>query len=189
MDKFKLTVEILSSIASFIAIATVLISWFRNSQQALKIERVVIHNKPDKSTYILVVKNRKPYPVDIKSIKSYTKSYISVEKFKNQPPEYRSGFSLSDSVFNSNEVFEIAANGHSDIRIQGLTMSKELQSLLCYAQTSHGYQKLNCNNILNVQIDDQGQTYQVEYKKDFDSKLKAQLKFYWLKFKYVFIKS
>lgn len=86
MDKFKLTVDILSSIASFIAIVTVLFSWFKNAQKALKIERIVIHNKPDTNTYILCIKNRKPYPVMIKSISSYIKPYITVEKLKNQPP-------------------------------------------------------------------------------------------------------
>lgn len=83
MSNFKFTVEILSSLASLIAITTVLISWFKNSQKALKVERVVVHIKDDESTFILVVKNRKPYPVVIKSIDSYLQPRFTVEKFKN----------------------------------------------------------------------------------------------------------
>tara|TARA_R110000772_G_scaffold28638_22_gene72100 strand:+ start:731 stop:1051 length:321 start_codon:yes stop_codon:yes gene_type:complete len=86
MADYKYVVDALSSTAALIAIITVLWSWFKNSQMPLKIERLVVHNKASESTYIIVIKNSKTYPVNIKSSACYTKSSYKVEKktIKNQ---------------------------------------------------------------------------------------------------------
>jgi len=189
MSNFKFTVEILSSLASLIAITTVLISWFKNSQKALKVERVVVHIKDDESTFILVVKNRKPYPVVIKSIDSYLQPRFTVEKFKNHPPDYRSILSLSDCVFCSSDNFEMAVNGHTDLRIKAATIKNDFDALIFSLHTSHGYHQLKCNKILNVAMSGKTQTFAVDYTKDFNSKNKAWFKYQWLKLKYAFKKS
>lgn len=62
-------------------------------------------------------------------------------------------------------------------------MNNTQQYLLFSAQTSHGYQKMHCKKILQVQMDGLTQAYAVEYKKNFDSTFKAWIKYDWLKFK------
>lgn len=188
MDNFKFTVEILSSLASLIAIITVLISWFKSSQKALKIERVVLHNKESESTFILVVKNRKPFPVVIKSISAYSKPRFSVNKFKNHPPNYEPILSSSDFVFSSEETFEMAANGHTDIRIKVASSGGRYKSLTFTLNTSHGFHQLNCNKILNL-VMGKTEVFDVEYTQNFDSKYKAWFKYQSLKLKYLFNKS
>ena len=109
----------LASLASVVAIVTVLISWYRSARKALRIERVVIHRKPTESTYILVVKNRKDYPVEIKSTDCYTRKIYNIEKKLNQKPEYSALLNLSDNLFRNSDKFIIGANGNTDIRIKG----------------------------------------------------------------------
>ena len=59
MEKYKYIIDILSSIVAFIAIFTVLLSWYKSSRKPLNVERVIIHRGSTKSTYILIIKNRK----------------------------------------------------------------------------------------------------------------------------------
>lgn len=103
MDNFKYIVDILSSLASFVAIATVLISWFNSSKKALKIEGIVAHLKKEEAIFILLIKNRKSYPVTIKSINAYLKPKFLVEKLRNLPPMYTSKMSAIDLVYMSSE--------------------------------------------------------------------------------------
>lgn len=189
MSNFKIIVEMLSSLASLIAIFTVLISWFKNSQIALKIERVVVQIKDDESTFILVIRNRKAYPVVIKKIDAYLKPRFSVEKLRNHPPEYRAILSLSDGVFRSSDEFEMAANGHTDFRIKVKAAGNKFESLTFSMQTSHGFFQLNCDDILNIEMSGKAQVLAVEYSNDFDSRFKAWLKYHCLKLKYAYKKS
>jgi len=110
MCEYKCFMEILSATASIIAIIGVAWGWYKSAQKPLTMDRVVIHKKKEESTYILIVKNRKSYPVEIKSINCYTKHTYKVDQKNNQKPEYSAVLSLSDSPFLCNESFEIGAN-------------------------------------------------------------------------------
>jgi len=181
MADYKYVVDALSSTAALIAIITVLWSWFKNSQMPLKIERLVVHNKASESTYIIVIKNSKTYPVNIKSSACYTKSSYKVEKKNNQKPEYMDTLSLSDNLFINNDSFEIGANGHTDIRIVGQHLNTDITKLLFTIQTSHGYHQVWCSNIITVDMTGKIQCFGMEKMYDFDSKFKARRKYYWLK--------
>lgn len=189
MDQFKLCVDILSSLASFIAIATVLISWFKNSQKALKIDHVVVHSKKAESIFILVIENRKPYPVTIKTISAFLKSNILVEKCKNLPPIYKNTLSATDLVFMSSQSFEIPANGYTEIRIHTEAKAMKYSSLTFSIHTSHGYHQLDCNQIQNIEMQGESKVFAVEYTKGFSSRLKAWCKYQSLKLIYLFKKS
>jgi hypothetical protein len=180
MENYKYVVDALSSSAAFIAILTVLVSWFRNAQSALKIERVVVHTRQTSSDYIIVIKNRKPYPVTISSASCHTKASYKVEKQNNQPPEYRETLSLMNQVFMNDSVFEIAANGHTDIKIKGGVVKGDISKLLFSMQTSHGYHQQVCKKIVTVNITGKTQVLGMEVMYDTDTKLKAQAKYLWL---------
>lgn len=185
MSLYKNIVEILSSLASLIAIIGVLISWYRSSRKPLKIERVVIHKKETESTYILIVKNRKDYPVEIKSTNCYKKRIYNIEKKNKQEPEYSELLRLTDSLFINSERFEIGANGHTDIRIKGQNINGKVSRLLFSINTSHGYHELWCKSILVVEIG-KTEVYGLEHRYEYESKYKARIKYYWLKVKDIF---
>ncbi|EJB8572641.1 hypothetical protein RG677_002597 [Vibrio parahaemolyticus] len=180
MENYKYIVDALSSTAAFIAILTVLISWYKNAQPALRIERVVVHKRQSHSDYIIVVRNRKSYPVTINSISCYKKLSYMVEKENGQPPEYREALSESDRVFSKNEVLEFAANGHTDIRIKGGVVTEDISKLLFSAQTSHGYHRQVCKDILTVNMTGKTKVMGMEVMFNTESKLKAKVKYAWL---------
>ncbi len=186
MENYKYVVNALASTASLIAIITVLWSWYNRSKMPLKIERLVVHNKVGKSTYIIVIKNSKSYPVNIKSTSCYTQASYKVEKENNQKPEYMETLSLSNNLFVNNDSFEIGANGHTDIRIPGQHLKSDITKLLFSIQTSHGYHQVWCNSIITVDMTGKIQTYGMEEMFEFDSKFKAKRKYYWLKFIHIF---
>jgi len=184
MEEYKFIVDILSSSASLVAIIVVLLGLYKSIQKPLKIERVVIQKGKSSSTYILVVKNRKPYPVEIKSINCYMRRFYSIERKNNQKPEYSALLSLSDSPFQSSKLFNIAANGHTDIQIKnGLNINGDVKKLLFSAHTSHGYHEMWCKNIVTISTGTQ--VYGLEYRHEYESKIKSILVYYWLRFKVI----
>jgi hypothetical protein len=76
LENFKLIVDTLASLAAFVAIITVLASWYRSIRKPLVIQRIVVHRKKDKTTFILIIKNVKDYPVEIKKLEGYNKEKI-----------------------------------------------------------------------------------------------------------------
>ncbi|MRR54275.1 MAG: hypothetical protein EG822_07165 [Deltaproteobacteria bacterium] len=180
MTQYKNIIDILSSMASFIAIIGVMVSWYKSAQKPLKIDRVVIHKKETENTFILVVKNRKNYPVEIKSISCYRKPKYQIQKKNNQKPEYMKLLSLSDSYFSSSEHFEIGANGHTDIRVKCGPFSGQANRLLFSIYTSHGYHEIWCKDILEVDIG-KTEVYGLEYQHEYQSKYRAKIQYYWLR--------
>ncbi len=185
MNNFKLIVDILASLASIVAIATVLVSWFRNSRKPLKIKRVVVHRKQDSSNYILVVENRKSYPVEIQSIGCYTKKKIAVTKKDDLKPEYMEGLSSDDNVFLDRSSYEIGANGLDEIKIESAKSLDSINKLLFSISTSHGYHELWCKKILVVEMG-RVQTYRIMYQHEYESAFIAKARYYWSLVKDVF---
>ena len=171
--------DMLGSAASVVAILTVLWSWYKNAQSPLVIDRVVIHKKEAESTYIINVKNRKPYPVEIKSTHCYKKRQYKVHKKINQNPEYTESLNYSDSLFFNSNVFEIGANGHTDIRIIGAKINEVIPKLLFAMHTSRGYHEIWCKNLHVVNLGSV-EVFSLDHDYDYDSKIKAKAKYYWL---------
>jgi len=181
-ENFGAIVDILASLASLVAIVVALIAWYRSARDPLRIERVVLHIKQNESTFILVVKNRKSYPVTIKSLSCYTKLLIEVRKNSNEPTEYQELLNLADRIFDSSNAFTIDANGHTDIRFDVSPVAGSYEKFLFSMHTSHGYHRLWCKNILEVQFG-AGQMRQLDYRRDFESRTRARLFYYWAKFR------
>ena len=188
---FKVVVDILASLAALIAIIAVLVSWKLHSQKPLKIERVVIRKKKDNDTYILVIKNRKPYPVEIESIECFTKRHYCVVT-KAQNAEYQKFLNYKYRCFKKcykeNAKFYIEANGDIVIEIEDNKIDGKIHKLLFTINTSHGYHEVWCKNIQEYEIG-KTEVYDLKDKKEFESKFIAILVYYclkiWLKIRHI----
>jgi hypothetical protein len=171
MDKFKLVVDILSSIAAVIAIFTVLVAWISSKKKPLKVKRVVIHQSTDSSTYILEIENNKPYPVEIKNTRCFTKKHYKVEQINNCFPTLHSAYSLTDSPFLADEVHLIQPNGFTDVRFHKGANLNDVKELTFLMDTSHGFHSLKCKNITLVKMETQ--TFGMEAIEEYNSWLPA----------------
>jgi hypothetical protein len=176
--EFKVLVDILASLSSTIAILSVVAVWCQSIRKPLKIISAYIHKQNDKTKFILVVKNVKNYPVTIKRTQCFRRKEYEVQKKCGGKPEYSELFLGSEMIFTNKEMFKIAANGHTDIRIDGVTMVDSPAKLLFLLYTSHGYHELWCKEVVFVDME-KVDVYSLEYKQDFDSKWSAKAWYYW----------
>ena len=187
MEEYKLVADILASVAALVAILSMLVSWYRAARRPLKIDRVVIQQKQNGSKYILVVKNIKDFPVEIKSTNCYRRKLFNIEKRPGQKPGYSELLNLADNIFIDKTIFTIAPRGHTNISIQGPCIEPGISKLLFSIQTSHGYHEIWCKNILVLQMES-ADVYELDYRKEFHSKYKALLFYIWETAKSWFIK-
>jgi hypothetical protein len=182
MDTFKLIVDLLASCAAFVAIVAALTAWYRSARKPLVIDRLVIHKKTDKNTFILKLKNRKDYPVTIKRIDCHTRRHFTVQQKPGEPPEYQDLLNLADRILSDNSETHLAANAHTDVRIKTGPVTDSHSKLLFSFDTSHGFHQLWCSNILIVPIG-VAETYTLDYERDFHSRIQARLFYAWAKFR------
>jgi len=180
LEKFKVIVDTLASLSAFIAIVSVMVGWYRSARKPLKIVRTVIHKENDKATFILVVKSVKEYPVAIKRLDCYRRKKYEVQKKEGGKPEYSVVFAGSEMIFGSKETFQIAANGHTDIRVSEVGFSDVPSKLLFLLETSHGYHELWCKDVTTVELG-KTEVYSLEYGYEFESKWPAKAVYYWKK--------
>ena len=178
MEEYNQYFVALNSTASFVAIVLALGAWLRSARKALKIDRVVIHRKDKECTHILVIKNRKEYPVSIKSTNCYTKHTYNIKKSPNQKPEFSSLLNLKDNLFGDSNIFEIGPNGHTDIKIKGPHFTGSCKKLLYSMHTSHGYHEIWCKDITVLEMGS-SQTVEIDYTLDYSNKYKALVVYYW----------
>lgn len=186
MPQFKMFVDIVSSLASIVAIVSVLYSWLKSKEDPLTLDRIVIHRNEKYSNYIVGVKNRKPYPVKILATKCYTKRKFHVEQKSNNKLYFSGILSLENLVFEDLSVFEIGANGSEFLKFnEKRKLNDDIEKLLFLFETSHGYHDLSCKDIISVDI---GTTNNVgiKYNEMFDSKSKAMIQYYKLKIQHFF---
>ena len=133
MSEFKVIVDVLSSVTSFIAITTVLFYWYRSAQKPLSIQRVVVHNKKESKRFILVVKNHKDYPVTIKGINGFLKSKAQVEKFNGYEPEYREYYLYMTAFLSVMKSLRLQPMGTQILRLKIHLICGQVKSL-CFRQ-------------------------------------------------------
>lgn len=182
MNTFKLILDLLTSVAALVAIVATLAAWYRSARKPIAIDRLVIHKKNDESTFILILKNRKDYPVTIKRIDCYTRRHFIVTKKSSEPPEYQESLNLAERVMHDQSEFQLLANAHTDKRIKADPIEGSYSKLLFSLDTSHGFHQLWCNNILIVPMG-VGETYELDYERDFHSKIQARLFYAWAVFR------
>ena len=182
---FKSVVDTLSSVAALIAIITVLTAWYKNARRALEIKQIVIRQTPDKFTYIIQIKNIKPYSVTIKGMRSYKKKSFYVEKEEHQKPKYSYGYQYNDLAFQTNEEFTIHANGLTEILVPTNIRLEGIKNLIIDMATSHGNQFITCNNII-LAPSMATLVFDMEFDEKYSSKFTALYNFYKLKIKHMF---
>lgn len=182
MENAKILLESLNSIASLIAIVAALVAWYISARKALTIERVIIHRKANESNYILIVRNRKNYPVTIKSSRCYTSKKFTVTKYSDEKAELSEGFPLENQVFSDDSEHIIEAKGNTDVKITGSRLEGAVKRLIFFLNTSHGHHEIvHSTEILTVDMAAKGQTRRVEVMQSYQSKFKARMRFLVLK--------
>lgn len=176
--EFKVLVDTLASVASIVAIVSVLVGWYRSVRKPLKIVRVVVHRKTDGLTFILITKNRQAYPVTTKRIDCYKRKIFAVEKKTGVKPEYSERLSSREAVFMASAKFEVPASAETDLRVEAPKVEDVPSRLLFSIDTSHGYHELWCNDVTVVDIG-KAEVYSVEYKDEYESKLAAKSVYCW----------
>ena len=158
MDKFKFMVDILSSIASFVAIVTVLYSWRISKLPPLKVSQLIISPKQNKLRVFIRILNRKLYPVVIKSITCYKKQKYQINKKKLERPQLWPLTDVSDKLFAVNEEAEIPELGQFSKEVHIDATLSDAKSLFFSVHTSHGILRLKCKNVYI--FDKEYETYQ-----------------------------
>jgi len=175
---FKTFVDILASLAAIVAIISVLVGWYRSTRKPLKIVRVVVHKASEDMTFILVTKNRQPYPVTTKRIDCYRRKIFEVQKKFGGEPEYSERLSSREALFMGKSEFEVPANANTDLRIKVTGTADIPNRLLFSMDTSHGYHELWCDEISVLEVG-RTEVYSVDYKKEYKSKLAAKVMYRW----------
>ncbi|WP_421352901.1 hypothetical protein [Aeromonas sp. 604443] len=173
---FEDFVDVLSSVASLVAIVSVLIAWYRSRLQPLKIKRVLVHKKKDSTTFFLYFINRQAYPVKVKNLKCFTKVTFQVSQKNNYCPEIVQMLDYNDFLFQTQDEHEIDAYADSSIKIDyDKPISVDSDKFVISTQTSHGYHLLKVRNIDIVHIGTGSVSYRVPFEETFDSKIKARI--------------
>lgn len=175
---FKVIVDTMASLASFIAITSVMVGWYRSGRKPLKIKRVIVHKDIKHSTFILETINRKDYPVFISRADCYRKKIFEVMKKKGGSPEYAERLSSREAIFMGGHKFEVPAKACTPLSIKISGNPSVPKHLIFSLDTSHGYHELTCKNITEVDIG-KVKVYSAEYKKEYDYKAVAKCVFYW----------
>ncbi|KKL72293.1 hypothetical protein LCGC14_2086360 [marine sediment metagenome] len=178
MEKFKLLMDIVASLAALVAIVTILISWYQNSRNAIKIKKVVIYGKHADTIYNLVVENRKDYPVEIKSTICYTKKVYNIEKKPNEKPVFSVQLKGSDIMFRNTEHHIIGPKGNTNIEMVGICSKDKINKLLFCIETSHGSYQIWCRNLFFEKFG-KCDVYDLEYRHEYESWLLAKARYYY----------
>ncbi|ELA8093868.1 hypothetical protein D5E85_26675 [Vibrio parahaemolyticus] len=173
---FKYFVDVLSSVASLVAIVSVLIAWYRSRLKPLKLKRVLVHKKKTSTTFFLYVINRQAYPVKIRNLKCFTKVTFQVSQKNNCRPERLQKLDYDDLVFQTQDEYEVEAYADCSIKIEyDEPIAVESDKLVVSTQTSHGYHLLKVRDIDIVHMGTGSVGYLVPFEETFDSKIKARV--------------
>lgn len=173
---FKYMVDLLSSVASIVAIVSVLVAWYQSRRKPLKIKRVLVHQKEKSTRVFLYLINRAAYPVNIKSIKCFKKISYQVLQKNDYCPERVQQLDYKDFIFQTQQKDEIEAFANCHVVVDiGHLVQVDSKQLILSLQTSHGYHLLKVNDIDVVRMGVASAAYLVPFEKVFDSSIKARL--------------
>ncbi|MGK8439112.1 hypothetical protein ACRS3X_17580 [Ectopseudomonas hydrolytica] len=148
MEEFKLAVEILSSIASLIAILTVLYSWHANRKHPISISEIIsTRSGSDTFRLFVKIKNTKPYPVTVKSLVCYKKETHRVEKRINERPKTMTVLDSRDRLFTIQNEILIPELGENRIEVNVTTNAPPTKSLIFMLDTTHGHLSTICKKV------------------------------------------
>lgn len=149
-ETFKLTVDILSSIASIVAIATVLYAWWSAKKKPLKVSYFnVIPTNDGMYQYYFEIQNIRNYPITIYNLLFYSGYTVIVNKELNRLPQYRKVLESDRLLFNIEETAKIGEFGvFKPVPFITKIGSEELKSVVALIYTSHGRLELEFNNVL-----------------------------------------
>ena len=183
MSDVKLLFDVLSSLAAFLAIVTVTISWHKSLRKPLKLARILIHKRSDSATCILVIRNLKDYPVIIERIDGYLREVYEVKKKTGGTPEYSACLFGTNKFLSYTQSVEIPAQGRMDVHIviQGAELPN--RDAVFLLKTSHGFQQVRQKQVDIVEVG-KVSVYSLEIDETYDSVLQGKLRYWYELFRY-----
>ena len=177
MDNFKLIVDILSSLASIIAIVTFLFVWISNNRKPIKLEHVLVDLDDEEAAYVFLVRNRRDYAITVNTCRCFAKKEHRVEQEVRKKPVIYSSFPGNGFVLESVEPKTIEPNGYDKLIYKTHNIrANSGERLFIHLDTSHGYFEL-CSSKVNV-VTDETVLLGLQSCKTFASAFKARS--YWL---------
>ena len=146
MEKYKFLADILSSVASIVAIVTVLYSWWASKRPKLKISQFIVSPSNGGLRIYLKITNKKLYPVNIKNITCYKKQRYSISKKELMKPQLWPSLDVADKLFTIAEEVEIPELGEFNKELNVSQHDFDPKDLLFSLYTSHGIIRLKCTN-------------------------------------------
>lgn len=181
-DDWKFAFDVLASIASIVAIVTALAALYRSSRRPLCVYRTLIHwdRQKNASRVFLYVRNRKDYPVTLKTVDCYTQKTFLVERDRGGPPRFSATFSGQDQVFLARPETEILANADMHVELPFNSALNTAQRLLYLLDTSHGHHQVWCKDVVQVEIG-KVTVRSAEYRSRLHARWRAMLLYRWKK--------
>ena len=135
---FKSTVDMLSSLASIVAISTVLYAWWKNNRPGVKIKSLIIHRLENQTRLYLRLANEKTYPIFIENFTCYEKLAYQTTILESGSPSTWPVLHQDLKFYTHTAKTELPEMGEVNIRI---FLDKDLRHLkyvyFCFS-TSHG---------------------------------------------------
>ncbi|HAS6387020.1 hypothetical protein ACJO1Y_23260 [Vibrio parahaemolyticus] len=147
MSNFKLIVDILASLASLVAILTVLGSWWHSRLPPLIVSQMVISRIGSKHRVFVRLQNRRQYPVKILSLDCYRDMKFNVRGNKNEKPTLFPSVNVGDKVLSYKEL-DIVEFGESILNIETSVENLDIDKFHFSVRTLHGRMDLVCNNVV-----------------------------------------
>lgn len=179
MVNFKYIVDILSSLASLIAILTVSIVLLRIIRKPLKVKYVVYYEKNGKLEYIVRYSNVRAYPVTIKNTRCYKNRSFTIETSENKRPNLATGFHPFDIAIVEQNDHIIEPYGTTEVTYVSEYKPVEIKQLVFDLSTSHGDMYTTCKKVEYVEMAATLNFGESTNSKVFTNKFKAYIYYWW----------
>jgi hypothetical protein len=182
LQLIALVSQILTSIVAITAIVSLLKKYL---QKPLIIKNIDVYRHDNDCTYILNLKSRAQFPIEIRTIRCFKGINYFVEKKKGCRPQLQKHQNWNNVYFESDKSITIQAGGDISKEIDGIDFKGNLLSnLVLYIDSSHGeYQLYYSKKIKPLEIN-KPQFSQIEFRNWYVLKTKAFKIFFSLELTY-----
>lgn len=150
MGSFTVIVDSLSSVAAIVAIATVLVAWFRSRRPPVDIPRVIISPRGTHLRAFVEIKNTRLYPITINSFACYRKSTYKIHKKKNEKPSLYPSFDVANRLFVREEPIQLTELGEYTGEFYFGDHDYNPKRMIFIFHTSHGHFHQKPRNVVVI---------------------------------------
>lgn len=181
-EDWRFIFDILSSVASVIAIGAALLALYRSSRNPLRVYRTLIHwdLAKQRTTIFLYVRNAKDYPVFLNTVDCYKQKTFVIERRRGDSPRFSAIYLGADQVFQAKPREKIPANADMCVALEREGILNLAPRLLYLLDTSHGQHEVWCKDVMPVDVG-RVKTEFVEYRFRLHKRWPAILLYQWKK--------